>query len=129
MSNKKHQKSGTVQEEGLTNEGRHHLLLLHKQAHHIVGSLPAYVNRAELTACKMGTSQLLKIRPPPSLRSNLSSLPMGRNGKFAEACRRSSQGRGTPGVMLRIRTLHLNGKGLVLLQTLSYFFLSLGLQD
>ena len=84
---KKHQKSGTVQEEGLTNEGRHHLLLLHKQAHHTVGSLSAYVNKAGLTACEMGASQLLKIRPPPSLRSKLSSLSMGRNGEFAEACR------------------------------------------
>ena len=66
MSSKKQQKSGTVQEEeGLTNEGTHHLLLLHKQAHHIVGSLPAYVNRAGLTVCEMGTSQLLKRRPPP----------------------------------------------------------------
>ena len=36
---------GTVQEEGLTNEDRHHLLLLHKQTHHIVGSLPVYINR------------------------------------------------------------------------------------
>ena len=51
-------KSGNVQEEGLTNEGRHHLLLLHKQANHIVGSLPAYINRAGLTACEVGTSQL-----------------------------------------------------------------------
>ena len=64
MSSKKHQKNGTVQEEVLTNEGRHHLLLLHKQAHHIVGSLLAYVNRAGLTACEMGTSQHLKIRNP-----------------------------------------------------------------
>ena len=32
MVSKKHQRSNTVQEEGLTNEGRHHLLLLHKQA-------------------------------------------------------------------------------------------------
>ena len=115
---KEHQKSGTVQEKGLTNEGRHHLLLLHKKAHHIVGSLPAYVNRAGLTACAMGTSQLLKIRPHPSLRSSLNSLPMGHNREFAEACRCSCQGRSTPGMMSRIRTLHLNGKGLVLLQTL-----------
>ena len=62
---KKHQKSGTVQEEGLTNEGRHHLLLLHKQAHHIVGSLPAHINRAGLTACEVGISQLLKNAYPP----------------------------------------------------------------
>ena len=33
MSSKKHQRSGATQEEGLTNEGRHHLLLLYKQAH------------------------------------------------------------------------------------------------
>ena len=62
---KKHQKSGTVQAKGLTNEGRHHLLLLHKQAHHIVGSLPAYVNRTGLTACEMGISQLVKYAHPP----------------------------------------------------------------
>ena len=49
MSSKKHQKSGSVQEEELTNEGTHNLLLLHKQAHHIVGSLPVYVNWARLT--------------------------------------------------------------------------------
>ena len=30
--NRKHRRSSTVQGEGLTNEGRHHLLLLHKQA-------------------------------------------------------------------------------------------------
>ena len=47
-------KSGTVQEEGQTNEGRHHLLLLHKQAHHIVGSLPAYVNWAGHGTIVMG---------------------------------------------------------------------------
>ena len=58
-------KKWSVQEEGLTNEGRHHLLLLHKQAHHIVGSLPAYINRAGLTACEVGTSQLLKDAHPP----------------------------------------------------------------
>ena len=65
MSNKKHQKSGIVQEEGLTNEGTHHLLLVHKQAHHIAGSLPAYINRAGLTVCEVGTSQLLKDTHPP----------------------------------------------------------------
>ena len=30
---KKHQRSSTVQEERLTDEDRHHLLLLHKQEH------------------------------------------------------------------------------------------------
>ena len=33
MLSKKHWRSSTVQEEGLENEGKHHLLLLHKQAH------------------------------------------------------------------------------------------------
>ena len=50
MSSKKHQRrSGTVQEEGLTNEGRSYLLLLHNQTHdkrNTVGSLHAYINRA-----------------------------------------------------------------------------------
>ena len=32
MLSKKQRRSSTVQEEGLTNESRHHLLLLHKQA-------------------------------------------------------------------------------------------------
>ena len=31
MLSKKHQRSSTVGEEGLTNEGRHQLMLLHKQ--------------------------------------------------------------------------------------------------
>ena len=63
MSTKKHQRSCTVQEEGLTNEDRHHL---HKQAHgkSIAESLHAYINRARLTECEVGTSQLSKIRPP-----------------------------------------------------------------
>ena len=118
MASKKHQKSGTVQEEGLTNEGTHHLLLLHKQAHHIVGSLPAYINRVGLTACELSTSQCLKRRPPPSLRSNLSSLPMGRNGEFAEACRCSGRCAGTPRDVTY--TVHLNGKGLVLIYVVSH---------
>ena len=49
-ASKKHQRrSGTVQEEGLTNEGRSYLLLLHNQTHdkrNTVGSLHAYINRA-----------------------------------------------------------------------------------
>ena len=74
-------------EEGLTNEGRHHLLLLRKQAHDKRGieeSLHAQITRARLTACEVGVfsreihvSQLSKIRPPPSFRSHLSSSPMG----------------------------------------------------
>ena len=49
-----------VQEEGLTNEGRHHLLLLHKQVHdksrkkNVAKSLHKYLNRVRLTACEVG---------------------------------------------------------------------------
>ena len=68
---------------GETNKGRHHLLLLHKQMHDkwsVAESQQACVHK--LTACEVGVfsrkiSQLSKIRPPLSLRSSLSSLPMG----------------------------------------------------
>ena len=64
-----------MQEEGLTNEGRHHLLLLHKQAHDKRGieeSLHAQIARARQTVCEVGVflreiSQLSKIGPPPLL--------------------------------------------------------------
>ena len=52
MLSKKHQRSSTVQEEGLKNEGRQHLLLLHDQAHDKRGiekPLYVYINRAKLT--------------------------------------------------------------------------------
>ena len=52
-----HRRSSTVQEEGLTNEGRHHLLLLRKQAHDkrdIEEILHAQITRARLTACEVG---------------------------------------------------------------------------
>ena len=84
---KKHQRSSTVQEEALTNHSRHHLLLLHKQAHDkrsIKKSLQAYRNTSRLTACELTRwaysrriSHLSKICPPPSLRSHLSSSLMG----------------------------------------------------
>ena len=85
MLSKKHRRSSTTQEEGLTNEGRHNLLLLHKQAHDkrgIAESLHAQITRARLTVCEVGVfsreiSQLSKIHPPPSFSSHLSSLPMG----------------------------------------------------
>ena len=41
MFNKKHRISSTVQEEKLTNDGRHHLLLLHNQVHH---KMQAYIH-------------------------------------------------------------------------------------
>ena len=61
-----------LQEEGLTNEVRHHLLLLHKQAYDkkgIAESLHVYITRVRLTKCEVGIlsikmSQHLKIRPP-----------------------------------------------------------------
>ena len=89
MLSKKHRSSSTVQEEGLRNEGRHHLLLLRKQASKqahdkrgIAESLHAQLTRARLIACEVGVfsreiSQLSKIRPPLSLGSHLSSSPMG----------------------------------------------------
>ena len=48
------QESSTVQEEGLTNEGRHHLLLLHtsKQVHDKRELLHVYINGTQLTACE-----------------------------------------------------------------------------
>ena len=48
---KKHRRSISVQEEGLMNKGRYHLLLLHRQGHDkrgIAKSLHAYINRARL---------------------------------------------------------------------------------
>ena len=57
MLSKKHQRSSIVQEEGLTNEGRHHLLLSHKQVHDksgIAESLHAYITRAKLTVYEVG---------------------------------------------------------------------------
>ena len=68
-----------MQEEGLTNEGRHHLLLLHKQAHDKSSIAELLHNRARLTACEMGVifernMTTLKNIPTPSLRS---PLPMG----------------------------------------------------
>ena len=54
---KKHQRSSTVQEEGLINEGMQKQLILHKQVHEqksIAKSLYVYINRARLTACKVG---------------------------------------------------------------------------
>ena len=57
MLSKKHHRSSTVQEEGLTNEGRHHLLLLCNHAHDKRGtaeSRHAQITRAKLTACEVG---------------------------------------------------------------------------
>ena len=70
-----------MQEEGLKNEGRHHLLLLYKKAHDrngIAESLQAYITRARLTVGEVGiflkeTSQLSKIHPPPSYGQSLPS--------------------------------------------------------
>ena len=47
----KEQRNSTGQGEGLTNEGRHWLLLVHKQVHDkegIAKSLQVYINRAKL---------------------------------------------------------------------------------
>ena len=75
-----------MQEKGLTNEGRHHLLLLHKQAHDKRSRITAHVHvdlyRARLTACEVGVSQekyhnSRNYAHPTSLKSNLSSSAMG----------------------------------------------------
>ena len=75
-----------MQEEGLTNEGRHHWLLLHKQVHDkrgIAESLHAQITRARLTVCEVGifrekyNSSRKCAHAPPSFRSHLSSLPLG----------------------------------------------------
>ena len=85
-SSKKHWRSSTVQEEGLTNEGRHHLLLLHKQVHDkrgIAELLHAQITRARLTVCEVGifrekyNNSQKYAHAPLSFRSHLSSLPMG----------------------------------------------------
>ena len=58
LLSKKHRRSSTVQEEGLTNEGRHHSLLLHKQVHNKshcrFHCMHIYVTRARLTGCEVG---------------------------------------------------------------------------
>ena len=74
-----------AQEEGLTNEARHNLLSLHKQAHDkrgIAESLYVCITRARLTACEVDVfsteiSQLLKISLPLTSKSYYSSSPMG----------------------------------------------------
>ena len=53
------------------------------------------ITRARLTVCEVGvfsreTSQLLKIRPPPSFRSHLSLSPMGVFSKKYSNCQISS---------------------------------------
>ena len=58
MLSRRHQRSSTVQEERLTNEGRYHLLLPYKQEYYSLMMLRR-------------TSRLLKIHPPLSLRSHL----------------------------------------------------------
>ena len=69
---KKHQRSCTVQEEGLIKEGRHLLLLLHKQVHNKRGhcKITACVRtckyRARLTACEVGVF-LREITPKNTL--------------------------------------------------------------
>ena len=56
-----------MQEEGLINETRYHLLLLHKQVHDggggIEESLHACINRARLTACEVGIFSITKYLP------------------------------------------------------------------
>ena len=69
MLSKKHRRSSTVQEKGLTNEGRHHLLLLHNQAHNkrgIAESLHVYITRAGLTACEVGIYSITTLKNMPT---------------------------------------------------------------
>ena len=71
MLSKKHRRSSTVQEDGVTNEGRHHLLfILHEQAHDkrgIAEPLHVYINIAasEVGVFSSEISQFLKIPHPP----------------------------------------------------------------
>ena len=82
MLSKKHQRSSTVQEERVANEGRHNL---HKQAHDKKSNaepLHVYINRARLTACKVGILsreilQLLKICPTPLFEVILTFIAHG----------------------------------------------------
>ena len=59
-------------EEGLTNEVRHHLWLLHKQVHdkrsnaESLRACVPYITRARLTTCEVGVF-LREISQPPSL--------------------------------------------------------------
>ena len=82
---KKHWRSSIVQEEGLTNKGRHHLLLLHKQAHDKRGIAElqhVYINRAKLIASWDGRIFEIQslavgiITPAPCFY-----LPIGRGGQ------------------------------------------------
>ena len=58
LLSKKHRRTtGTVQKEALTNEGRHDLLLLHKQVHDketLQNHCIHIVNNASLTMCEVG---------------------------------------------------------------------------
>ena len=82
---KKQWKSNTVHEEGLANEGRHHLLLLHKQAldkRGIAEPLHEYINRDRLYSCVWG-GHIIKRNTinienmPTPLLVELHSSPMG----------------------------------------------------
>ena len=73
-----------LQEEGLTNEARHHLLLLWASTwqRDIAESVHGQITRAGLTACKIGCIYerniiTLEKTSTPSFRSYLSSSPMG----------------------------------------------------
>ena len=53
---KRHRRSSTVQEEGLTNDGRQYLLLLHKQEHKKEALQNHYmhtINTAGLSECEV----------------------------------------------------------------------------
>ena len=59
---KKHWRSSTGQEEGLTIEGKHNLLLLHKQVHDkrgIAEPLHAYINKTRLTITTLENMPIL----------------------------------------------------------------------
>ena len=85
-----HQGSSTLQEEGLTNEGRHDLLWFHKQVldkRGITELQHANTNTTRLTAYEVGIylkeiSQLSKIPPPP-----LNSSPVATLRNVIHTCR------------------------------------------
>ena len=71
-----------MQAEGLKTEGRHHLLLLYKQAHDqrgIAESLHVVLDRASLTAYEVDifSIEISQNMPTLSLRNHLSSSAMG----------------------------------------------------
>ena len=68
LCKQKAKEGSTMQEEGLPNEGRHHLLLFYKQAHDkrgIAEPLHAYLDMARQTIFERNITTLKKYAHPP----------------------------------------------------------------